>query len=72
MGNHDWINAMGINQYHPFSQYVHASDLAQFNNDWNERMHGFSKEGEIGGMIRSGYEIMAVLGPTSARTIFVH
>ncbi len=23
IGNHDWINAMGINQYHPFSQYVH-------------------------------------------------
>lgn len=74
MGNHDWINAMGIDRFHAFSQYVHSADLASFNNDWSVRMHEFSKEGGIGQLIRDNFELVRVLGPKGSlwRTVFVH
>eukprot|EP00971_Amphidinium_carterae_P199824 3966265-Amphidinium_carterae.1 len=70
LGNHDWINLMGVYEHDDpstpyyrenlFQSYVTDEDLNMFGG-WEKRRHAFSADGQLGRSIRANFELMALL-----------
>lgn len=76
IGNHEWVNLRGLGPRDTFAQYVSKEDLGSFGG-WNKRMESWTKEGEVGRLIREGFDVIALeeagekIDPRG-RTLFVH
>mmetsp|Transcript_11932 Transcript_11932/g.21845 ORF Transcript_11932/g.21845 Transcript_11932/m.21845 type:complete len:365 (+) Transcript_11932:115-1209(+) len=75
LGNHEWINLMGVdeeddpstlNREDLFKDYVTKDDLSMFGG-WAKRRHAFSRHGKLGRSIRRNFELMAMLPSRWAR-----
>lgn len=74
IGNHEWVTLMGVDKNNLFAQFVPKEDLQSFGG-WSGRMAAFSAEGDLGKLIRQGFDVMALRqlpGDPRSRTLFVH
>mmetsp|Transcript_16638 Transcript_16638/g.33779 ORF Transcript_16638/g.33779 Transcript_16638/m.33779 type:complete len:311 (+) Transcript_16638:91-1023(+) len=74
IGNHEWVNLLGVSEGSLFAPYVPKEDLASFGG-WGQRMHAFSRDGDLGKLIRMGFDVIALEELPSdprSRTLFVH